>query len=81
MSPDRFREEWAGDGARARAGDLVAILDDKPGSPKTPGSGRVKGKPPRIPDDIRALCRAAQRSTPSSDDRRTLDRERDGNAF
>jgi hypothetical protein len=29
----------------------------KPGSPKTPGSGRVKGKPPRIPDDIRAVCR------------------------
>ncbi len=29
----------------------------KPGSPKVPGSGRVKGKPPRIPDDIRAVCR------------------------
>ncbi len=27
MSPDRFREEWAGDEARARAGDLVAMID------------------------------------------------------
>jgi len=27
VSPDRFREEWAGDGARARAGDLVAMID------------------------------------------------------
>jgi hypothetical protein len=27
MSPDKFREEWAGDGARARAGDLVAMMD------------------------------------------------------
>ena len=26
MSPDKFREEWA-DGARARAGDLVSLID------------------------------------------------------
>jgi hypothetical protein len=29
----------------------------KPGSPKTPGSGRVKGRPPQVPENIRAVCR------------------------
>jgi len=27
MSLDKFREEWAGDEARARAGDLIAMID------------------------------------------------------
>jgi len=29
----------------------------KPGTPKTPGSGRVKGRPPKVPENIRAVCR------------------------
>jgi len=29
----------------------------KPGTPKTPGSGRVKGRPPQVPENIRAVCR------------------------
>jgi hypothetical protein len=29
----------------------------KPGSPKVPGSGRIKGKPAGVPENIRAVCR------------------------